>query len=394
MTKARKTSSGFTLIELLVVIAIIGILASIILVELGQARSQARDAARLSQLHTVSEALELYYIGHGKYPSMHNTDEAANWASLLTTLTSDGDIAKAQEQSAQEENLAQSPLDKMLSTIEDSVAYAASTPSIQDPLYPSQTYGYMPSALPSPDQSYRLRAKLENLQNVALSTSYNGEFLYSDENPDGSNPNTCDSTLGYYCTGPGGDTFQAFDPGKPVIYLYPTKKTNVSVSIYPAHIDQSVPAYGNGWQVTAYPDGEIFDNGIEYPYLFWDGESNPPTVDRSKGFVVATSDIGSFLKTSLAAQGLKGSEITDFIAYWQPRMTTSEPYVYVYFMPQSDYDKLVPMTITPAPQTTIRVYMLYKPLPAPIIVTPEPLTAPKRIGFTVVEWGGQRSPLH
>jgi hypothetical protein len=55
-------------------------------------------------------------------------------------------------------------------------------------------------------------------------------------------------------------------------------------------------------------------------------------------------------------------------------MTTSHPYVYVYFMPKSDYDKLVPMQITPAPQTIIRD-MLFKTLDEPIKVVPQTFTA-------------------
>ncbi len=52
---------GFTLIELLIVIAIIGVLASIVLVSMGGARSKARDAVRNSDARQIGSAMELYY---------------------------------------------------------------------------------------------------------------------------------------------------------------------------------------------------------------------------------------------------------------------------------------------------------------------------------------------
>jgi prepilin-type N-terminal cleavage/methylation domain-containing protein len=60
MLKKSKTKKGFTLIELLVVISIIGLLSTLAVVALGNARLRSRDAKRLSDMDAVSKAMQLY----------------------------------------------------------------------------------------------------------------------------------------------------------------------------------------------------------------------------------------------------------------------------------------------------------------------------------------------
>ncbi len=56
------------MIELLVVIVIIGILATLAVVALSNARGKARDTARVSDMKQLQSALALYYTNEGSYP--------------------------------------------------------------------------------------------------------------------------------------------------------------------------------------------------------------------------------------------------------------------------------------------------------------------------------------
>lgn len=68
MKKHHFLISGFTLVELLVVIAIIGILATLLLLQLNTARSKARDTKRTTAVSQLRTAAELYFDDEGKYP--------------------------------------------------------------------------------------------------------------------------------------------------------------------------------------------------------------------------------------------------------------------------------------------------------------------------------------
>lgn len=81
---------GFTLIELLVVIAIIGILASVILSSLADARESARIASVQAQLKSIHNAMEILYLHTGLYPHKKNhfcppLDQANNEINLYAS---------------------------------------------------------------------------------------------------------------------------------------------------------------------------------------------------------------------------------------------------------------------------------------------------------------------
>jgi len=101
INKKKLFKPGFTLLELLVVIAILGILSTIGIGSFMSSQAKSRDARRKGDLHTISQALEMYSNDHGgMYPLSHDpnvseaikgvpygcgtsTNEACSWGDIF-----------------------------------------------------------------------------------------------------------------------------------------------------------------------------------------------------------------------------------------------------------------------------------------------------------------------
>ena len=176
---------------------------------------------------------------------------------------------------------------------------------------------------------------------------------------------------------------------KPVIYLYPEEETNVSVKVsfpYGGELTCTYPEYGDGWNVTAMPDGTLYDaNGDEYYCLYWEGVSRDVMSDAA-GFCVKGDDTAEFLREKLMYIGLTAREANEFIIYWLPKMQDN-PYN-VITLHTDDYARSVPLTVSPTPDAQIRVFMTYYASDTPVDIPEQELPHYERTGFTLVEWGG------
>ncbi len=179
---------------------------------------------------------------------------------------------------------------------------------------------------------------------------------------------------------------------EPLIYLYPTQPTRVTVGLDKTiTLKESEPPYGDGWTVTAYPDGSIYSSIKDryYSSLYWEGNAPAPNQPAISN-VVTQRDIHTYFVSALTKFGLNEKERKDFENYWEPKVTGS-PYYLISFYDTNALNRVAPLHINPVPDTEIRVLMEYTRLTRPIAVDSlgsEFYKTPKRIGFTAVEWGG------
>ncbi len=176
--------------------------------------------------------------------------------------------------------------------------------------------------------------------------------------------------------------------GKPVVYLYPQKDTEVTVKVG-ANITKSEPIYSeNGWTVLAHPNGQLDYQGKVYPNLFWEGIGHGIYNSHSgEGFVVSQNNLISTLKSQLTQLGLNSQEIADFLEFWAPKLPTT-PYIRLTWLTTADMNHLAPLSVSPVPDTTIRIFLDFAGLTKPIKLISQTLTSTPRTGFTLVEWGG------
>lgn len=183
---------------------------------------------------------------------------------------------------------------------------------------------------------------------------------------------------------------------KPVIYLYPETTQQVNVKLdFAGQVHTTYPEYpSTGWNVTAQPDGtltDLSDNSTHY-YLFWDGLASKPW-QYEKGSVVPGKDTRKFLTEALQKMGLTPREYNDFITFWLPQMEKNE-YNLISFSGK-EYEDIAKLTVTPKPDSALRVHMMWKPVSESETANysqlqPQTFQPFQRNGFTLVEWGGTK----
>ena len=177
---------------------------------------------------------------------------------------------------------------------------------------------------------------------------------------------------------------------KPIIYLYPTEETQANVQLgNKEQITCSYPKYSTGWNVIAQPNGDLkdIDTNKNLYSLYYESDNVVKFKVEKDGFIVKGEDSSEFLEEKLKILGLTDREAEEFIIYWLPKLEANK-YNYIRFATREEIDANMPLTITPEPDTTIRVLMEYKGLENPIEVEEQKLEKIERKGFIAVEWGG------
>ncbi|MCR4278395.1 MAG: hypothetical protein NUV81_00635 [bacterium] len=178
--------------------------------------------------------------------------------------------------------------------------------------------------------------------------------------------------------------------GKPVIYLYPEREMDLTVTLDPkGGFSYTEPVYNNGWRVRANPSGQLtnLDDGLTYPYLFWEGRGGVYS-SPTNYWVVAQEDVNHFLTDTLGKLGLNTQETADFTEFWLPRMQSALWYK-IGFHGTRVMDQIAPMSISQTPDSVLRILMDFEALDHEIPANPPRLPrTPTRNGFTVIEWGG------
>lgn len=175
---------------------------------------------------------------------------------------------------------------------------------------------------------------------------------------------------------------------KPILYLYPKEKTNITVKLaHPENLITTYPKYNDGWQVTASPNGDLYDKDNKYYYaLYWD-EKNTTDVSFDEGFYVEKESAINFLEEKLSIIGLNDKERNEFIMYWLPKLEDNEKSL-VYFELTEERESNNKLIINPKPDSMLRINIHIKKVSKKINIKEQYLPTFTRTGFTVVEWGG------
>lgn len=176
---------------------------------------------------------------------------------------------------------------------------------------------------------------------------------------------------------------------KPNIYLYPIEDTEITVTFAESdRVTVSEPEYSDGWTVKAQPDGTLTNlaDGNSHGFLYYEAELYGDYYQYSEGFAIPKEGRDAVFREILTQYGLNETEIRDFTEYWTERLDPDKDYV-AYPQFNDTVDAVMPIEITPEPDSILRLWFIFKEDVAQEYTAPE-ITTFEREGYSVVEWGG------
>lgn len=217
---------------------------------------------------------------------------------------------------------------------------------------------------------------------LVLNTAFTGD-AYADQYPPAQTINEALGKLG--CTGATPKLSTAFSP---YIYLYPTSETAVQVKIG-REVTYSSPDYSliNGFHVYAKPEG----TRLYYEFGRDNSQLAASSYQSKNNIIVKAEKIKDYLFNNLLPKlGLTNQELTDYqqeITNQLKNINIDQNYQIILLQNQ-EVDNLIPLSITPKPDTIIRNMIIIRPTSyaptTPYTLYPIPYLRP---GFTLVENG-------
>lgn len=190
--------------------------------------------------------------------------------------------------------------------------------------------------------------------------------------------------------------------GSPWIYAY--APTPTTLSIVPRPVGDIAyaqpPLLHGGWSVTTTSSNSLtLSTGITKPALHWEYSAKPvqealrtyrnqhPS-DDTRGFIIPTHELQSFIATLSSDMGLNQTERENLIAELQrPSLAFTQPYIKITFASQEFLQNTLPLDVNPQPDSLSRVFIVLQGITAPYSIQQPPLPRISRTGLTVVETG-------
>ncbi len=169
---------------------------------------------------------------------------------------------------------------------------------------------------------------------------------------------------------------------KPNLYLYPTVPMQVAARVSRPHdvVVSDPPHGGEGWRVTAYPNGALRTGSGPRDFLFYELAYDPARFQRDEGWCVPGPQAQHSIESAMRDLGFAGNEVADFAEAWDPIFPAS-PWMTVY--PQ--LHELPRVDVAPAPDSFLRAWFYVVPGCATVREPELPPFNP--VGFVATEWG-------